>query len=181
MNKAWKSLDLEGGGLQTINQALTARMKHHRAAYALWLLFPLGLHRFYLQQFAPGVFLILLADALALFGGMLFSMLPGWVFLLPLLAVGIYEAIWIDRRVSAYNKELRMKLYLRHDHAPPAHYQGRVIDNEQLIESFQQEKEQETVGGTAKAAAPTLGKQHILSFAEQEKLLREMKKPRDHR
>jgi len=170
MSKAWKSLDLDGGGLQTINQTLTAKMKKRRLAYALWLAFPIAAHRLYLHKAFPAMLLLPLLTILT-FAGLSFA---GLIALLPLMAAGIYELWWIDRRITELNKELRMQLYLRKDHNPPAHYRGRIADNDQLIEDFQREKEQEKVGGTAKEASATLGSQHILSFAEQEKLLREM-------
>lgn len=178
MSKAWKSLDLEGGGLQTINQALTAKMKSRLAAYGLWLLFPLGLHRFYLRQVVPAIFALIGLDLIAVAGLVMFGFGGGWSFLLPLAVAGLYELWWIDRRVTEINKELRMNLYLRKGYSPPKDYRGRVADNDQLIEDYQLEKEQEKVGGTAKEATPSLGRQHVMSFSEQEKLLREMKKAR---
>jgi hypothetical protein len=62
------------------------------------------------------------------------------------LAAG-WDAFWIDRRVTLLNKTLRREAYLGHGAAPPAGYRGRD---------------------------PDAGASRAPSFAEQERLLREL-------
>jgi hypothetical protein len=68
-----------------------------------------------------------------------------------LLAAAAYDAWWIDRRVTALNKHIRREVFLAGE-APPPGYAGRVI--------------------TAPGGRPP-------SFAEQERLLRELTRKRD--
>jgi hypothetical protein len=44
-----------------------------------------------------------------------------------MLAAAVFDAWWIDRRVSRLNKRIRRDVFLSGD-APPAGYSGRVID-----------------------------------------------------
>ena len=155
MSEAWKRLDLAGGGLQAANLRLARRLKRRARAYALWALFPLGLHHAYLENPA---------------GAWLYRGLTGFAVVLALfdwraaaaaavvmLLLAGYDLVWIDRRVVALNKKIRRDVYLSTDASPPDGYAGRFPD--------------ETDG----AAPGRLGRgQRAPSFAEQEKLLREL-------
>lgn len=180
MSEAWKQLNLEGGGLQSMNARLTQQMRRHRVAYPLCLLFPLGLHRYYLHEPIGGsVFLALslLAIALALGPG------PTWA-LWPLglqLALLTYDLFWIDRRIVAYNKALRKRHFLRPGTTPPAHYKGRYTDDTDL-DDYLREKESERAGHqpieTGDDNPDDSTTRHTPSFSEQEAMLRELARAR---
>jgi len=99
MSDAWKHLDLEGEGLQSANLRLVQLMKRRPKSYGLLALFPLGLHRAYLED-VRGAWVYRVASIAALlawwFG-------PGWAALvLVALIVGfaVYDIRWIDDRRS---------------------------------------------------------------------------------
>ncbi|MDE2090207.1 MAG: TM2 domain-containing protein, partial [Gammaproteobacteria bacterium] len=129
MNQSWKKHDLEGAGLQQVNIVLASRLKKRAAAYGLWLLFPLGAHRLYLEE-RIGASAYGALSALAL---ILWLTLPTRYALAPLLAAlafAAYDLLWIDRRLVALNKTIRMNLYLRAGAAPPPGYRGRYTDDQ---------------------------------------------------
>jgi hypothetical protein len=120
MGNSWKRQDLGGGGLQQANLALARTLRKRRTAYALLILFPVGAHRWYLAE--PG-------GALAY---CLLSALAGiaWPFGAAALAFALFDIWWIDRRVTALNKRLRMQALLGAGPAPPAGFAGRFGGNE---------------------------------------------------
>ena len=188
MSKAWQKLNLEGGGLQAVNALLAHQMRSRAHAYAAWILFPLGLHRFYLAEPQGGAaFLSLTAITITTAW-----LAPAWWWLLPsalLAAVAIHDLFWIDRRVVAYNKQLRMNLFLRKGKQPPGDYRGRFTDETDAaavnrdLADYQVLKEGERAGhvplekdatGSIEQARP----KRQPSFNEQEALLREMARRR---
>lgn len=179
MSKAWEKIDLEGAGLQAVNQQLVRRLKRRRSAYLLWLLFPLGAHRVYLES-RPGS---LVYAALTAFALVAWIAPVDWRWaLLPVTAAlgfALYDLFWIDRRVVEINKQLRMAAYLGGGAAPPAGYRGRYTDDDAArsgLDEYVREKEQERGGHQpvdGRAAGP--GKK-APSFAEQEAMLRELAK-----
>ncbi|MFO7953812.1 TM2 domain-containing protein [Thioalkalivibrio sp.] len=186
MSKAWKELDLEGGGLQSVNARLAREMRTRPAAYAAWVLFPLGLHRFYLREPLGGTsFLLLGAATLA---SVLFAPASWW---LAPLGIGVLWALvdlwWIDRRVTDYNKELRKQVFLRKGHKPPQDYRGRYTSDEDArreLDEYRQIKEAEKPGQSGLAGANDQdrdvgGKRRMPSFNEQEAMLRQMRKDRN--
>ncbi|WP_018882745.1 MULTISPECIES: hypothetical protein [unclassified Thioalkalivibrio] len=185
MSKAWKELDLEGGGLQSINAKLASEMRTRPAAYAAWVLFPLGLHRFYLREPLGGAgFLALTAITLALA-----FFVPALWWLLPLGAGVLWALVdlwWIDRRVTDYNKELRKQVFLRKGHKPPQDYRGRYTSDEDArreLQEYQRIKDAEKPGQSGQAGASERdrdagGKRRMPSFNEQEAMLRQMRKDR---
>lgn len=190
MRKAWKELDLEGGGLQTLNAKLASEMRRRPAAYMAWVLFPLGLHRFYLREPLGGAgFLALsaLAIALALFAPALWWLAPVLVGVLW----AVVDLFWIDRRVTTYNKELRKQLFLRKGQRPPKDYRGRYTSDEDArreLEEYQAIKERERAGHPAPDEADANdrnrdigGRDRMPSFNEQEAMLREMQRNRPKR
>lgn len=180
MSQAWKKLNLDGGGLQSMNARLTQQMKRPRIAYPLCALFPLGLHRFYLQEPVGGwayVVLTLVAVTLAI------GLDPLWA-LAPLalqLALLVHDLFWIDRRVVAYNKALRTQLFLRPGMSPSKDYRGRYTDDADL-DDYLREKESERAGhqplDTGSGERSDAPARHIPSFSEQEAMLRELSRSR---
>lgn len=190
MGKAWQQLNLGGGGLQAVNALLAAQMRSRTRAYLAWLLFPLGLHRFYLGERRGGVVFLLLSLATALTAWLA----PAWWWLAPasaLLGFALHDLVWIDRRVTSCNKVLRMQLFLRKGRTPPRDYRGRYTDDAdaptvtQHLADYQALKERERAGhGPREAvtgAAPTSVRTRQPSFHEQEAMLRELAKRRQRR
>ena len=64
MDPSWKEKNLGGGGLQSANIRLARLLKRRRIAYALLVLYPLGAHRFYLED-RRGALLYCLGSAAA--------------------------------------------------------------------------------------------------------------------
>ena len=155
MSEGWKRVDLEGGGLQAANLRLAQTLKRRGRAYARWVAFPLGLHHAYLDNPA-GAWLFRglsgLTVALAFFDWRAAAAAAVVVLLLAL-----YDLFWIDRRVTALNKQIRREVYLSTGTPPPDGYRGRYPE--------------------ASDAGPSASRgrgQRVLSFAEQERLLREL-------
>jgi len=156
MSESWKKMDLGGEGLQSLNMRLAREMKHRGTAYALLALFPLGLHRFYLQERWGGLALL----ALTALTVVLWATVGGWIALTPLLpalGLAIVDLFWIDRRVVSHNKRVRKARFLRPGYRPPEGYQGRYTDEDDAQEA----------GDSGR------GKQRAPSFAEQEAMLRQ--------
>jgi TM2 domain-containing membrane protein YozV len=181
MSKAWKKLDLGGAGLQSMNALLTREMRRRGPAYALTVLFPLGLHRFYLREPRGGLgYLALGLTGLAL----LLTKHAAWA-LAPLGAAGIWLAfdlfVWIERRIVTYNKALRVQHFLRPGVKPPRNYRGRYSDESEL-DNYIKEKERERAGhqpsDAASAASGETDKKRVPSFADQEAMLRELARAR---
>ncbi|WP_038051609.1 hypothetical protein [Thioalkalivibrio sp. ALJ1] len=182
MSKAWKELDLEGGGLQSVNARLAREMRTRPTAYAAWALFPLGLHRFYLRDpLGAAGFLLLSVATLVL----AFLAPTGW-WLAPMVAGLLWAGVdlwWIDRRVTDYNKELRKQVFLRKGNKPPQDYRGRYTsddDAQRELTEYQQIKESEKPGQSGIAGSNDRnrdvgGKRRMPSFNEQEAMLRQMR------
>lgn len=176
MSKAWKGLDLGGEGLQTLNLRLTREMKRRPVAYALALGFPLGLHRLYLKSPAGAALYWLLSAAAGAAWLWLGGAWTAGVILAELALLG-FDLVWIDRRVVAYNKELRMRRYLQAGARPPADYRGRYTERDELAD-YLREKAGERAGHQpvdfeALTKAPRSARRP-LSFAQQEAMLREL-------
>lgn len=176
MPEAWKGLDLGGEGLQSLNLRLSREMRRRPLAYALALGFPLGLHRLYLKSPAGAALYWVLSTAAV----------AAWLWLggawaagaaLAELALLAFDLVWIDRRVVAYNKALRMRRYLRAGARPPAGYRGRYTEQDELAD-YLREKAGERAGHQpvdfkALEGAPRDARRPP-SFAEQEAMLREL-------
>lgn len=187
MSKAWQKLNLEGGGLQAVNALLAQQMRSRPSAYLAWLLFPLGLHRFYLAEPRGGWAF----PALSLLVALSAWLAPAWWWLLPLvplIGLAIHDLFWIDRRVVSLNKELRMQLFLRKGSRPPKDYRGRYTEDtdaasvSENLDNYRAIKERERAGhgpGDAQPQAPARKRQP--SFNEQEAMLRELAKRRNQR
>lgn len=171
MSEAWKHLNLEGGGLQSANLRLAALLRKRRTAFALIALFPLGLHRDYLHD-RRGAWLYrstaLLGAGCYLGGQPLLSL----ALFAVLAACAIYEVFRIDDAVAQINKRLRMQVYLRQSPGTPRGFKGHYTDDGADGLPPSPEKE----NGASPGQAPTIHPREprAASFAEQEKLLRDM-------
>lgn len=176
MRDAWKQLDLEGEGLQSLNLRYSRNMRRPRRAYALMLLFPFGLHRWYLK-----------APLGALAYPVLCALIPGlwwwqgeWMALVPALVLLLYlvwDLFWTPRRCVALNKTLRMHQFMRPGTRPPAGYRGRYVD--ETLEDYVQLKERERAGHPvaepeASEDHPAAEAQPPASFNQQEAMLQEL-------
>lgn len=151
MKKTWQKHDLEGSGLQSINLAYLAARKDIKKAYMLAALFPLGMHQFYLGNHKKGwlyVFLTVLLLACATVSTFISAVLGFAEVILMIVDVKRMENV-----VSAYNKELKMNLALQQQHKTPENYRGRYPEDSESEQTSEQK---------------------ILSFAEQEALLKEL-------
>lgn len=108
MRKQWQGMDLEGGGLQQVQMAYTARARSLVGAYLRWLLFPLGWHRFYLGE-PWGGWAYIAASVAAAAGH--WGMAWPWLWLLPAVAA-VPDLFWIPGRRLRVNKELRKQVML---------------------------------------------------------------------
>ncbi len=182
MSDGWKKLDLEGEGLQAINLRISRLQKRRLIAYALWLAFPTGSHRFYLNTSATGLVYIGLSVATVV---LWFGFDQQNLAVVPLLAeliYAVYDLAWIDRRVNDINKALRMTLYIGAGAAPPPGYTGRYAqDSEEILDEYRKIKEQEKVGiQPTKTPGDRYGEgRRLPSFAEQEAMLRELAKKKE--
>lgn len=185
MKQAWKQLDLGGEGLQTLNAQYTRHMRRLPRAYAAMLLFPLGAHRWYLHETYGALSYVALT--LAAIAGALTLGPPG--FAAPAVAELLFAAFdlrWVERRVLALNKSLRMRQFMRPGTAPPENYRGRYPD--EGLDEYVRVKERERAGhqpAADDAQQPGERPARAPSFNEQEALLRELarsgkgRKPRD--
>jgi hypothetical protein len=179
LGEAWKKVDLGGGGLQSANITLARLLKRRRTAYALLALFPLGLHRDYLEDSSMGwVYRGLSGAALA-------ALLLG----APWATLGIAAASavlalrdlrWIDDRVATLNKALRVKVYLAQGSGAPRGFKGRYPKNIARSgrrgsdpEAAERNAPPEKDSGDHRGGDP--------SFAEQEALLRELARRKQER
>lgn len=180
-NRGWKKIDLEGAGLQALNLHLARRMKRRGIAYAFWLLFPLGGHRFYLEERIGG-FAYLGATLLSLLLGTFMQTPAAFAPLLAACGFALYDLAWIDRRVTALNKCIRMELYLTRGAIPPAGYRGRQTDNDYLDEYIGFKESEKTGAQSAEPGVPApSATKRVPSLAEQEALLRELSKAKRKR
>ena len=151
MKKTWQEHDLEGSGLQSINLNYLKYKKDTQKAYLLTAIFPLGIHQFYLGQAKKGSLYIILTLLLLAFANVspFISAIIGFIEVMMMFK----DIKGMEETVSTYNKELKMKLSLQQDQKTPEDFKGKYTDNDNNESSTQQK---------------------ILSFAEQEALLKEL-------
>ena len=154
MSEAWRGLDLGGGGLQAANIRLAQALKRRPRAYARLAAFPLGLHRAYLDD-PRGAWVYRGASVIALA-----AFAIDWRIALPIVCLiagaVVHDFFWIERRIVALNKTIRVAVYLSQSPGAPHDFKGQYTDED------------------APVRAP-----RVPSFAEQEKLLRELAKDRE--
>jgi hypothetical protein len=153
VSEAWRGLDLGGGGLQAANIRLAQALKRRSRAYGLLAVFPLGLHRAYLDD-RRGAWLYRAASLVALASIAVDWRLAALVAALVAAAL-LYDCFWIERRLVALNKTIRTRVYLSQAPGAPQGFKGQYTDDDAAVH------------------AP-----HAPSFAEQERLLRELAKRR---
>ncbi|NOT17392.1 MAG: TM2 domain-containing protein [Sulfuriferula sp.] len=175
MSNAWKKLDLAGEGLQSANMKLVEQMKQRKLAYQLLAIFPLGLHRDYLDE-VRGAWVYRLATiaiiALLILGKTYIAL----ALLAAISAFAIYDIRWIEDRVAAINKALRIAAYKSKPATQmPKNYRGRYTD--EGLDEYLQVKEQERGGHVLPGKDPALNsRSRAPSFAEQEAMLNAMAK-----
>jgi len=179
MSDAWKHLDLEGEGLQSANLRLVQLMKRRSKSYGLLALFPLGLHRAYLED-VRGAWVYRIASIAAL---MTWWFGPGWAALVIVVLVAgfaVYDIRWIDDRVATLNKALRMQVYKsRSSAAAPKGFRGRYTDDD--LDDYLKVKEQERGGHVLPGKDPALNsRSRAPSFAEQEAMLKALVKSKQN-
>lgn len=159
MSETWKNQEFEGSGLQSINVLYNQKRKKTSTAYLLTTLFPIGCHQLYLGRYKFSLIYLTLSAACVLTWAEKTSLFS--FFLLVMIALLIYDITQMEKRVNNYNKQLKMMLSLQHNNQPPKDFHGRYTD-ENPLEDYLAVKNNEK---------PANNK--ILSFAEQEKLLKE--------
>ncbi len=155
MTDAWKKLDLGGGGLQSANLRLAALLKRRRTAWLLACAFPLGLHHDYLAD-PRGAWSFRVVALLAA-GALWYDLVAAAIALAAVLVVwALIDTQWIEPRLTNLNRQLRMQIYLGGSGGAPAGFRGHYSDEDPAPD------------GPARHAS------RAPSFAEQERLLREL-------
>jgi len=160
MSETWKNQEFEGSGLQSINVLYNAQRKNTSTGYFLAALFPLGAHQFYLNNTK----IALLYIALSLICLMVFLFLTAITIpvIIVTFALVAFDLTQMEKRVNAFNKNLKMNLSMQHSNKPPENYQGHYTDETPLADYIAVKNDEK----------PKSNK--ILSFNEQERLLKEM-------
>jgi hypothetical protein len=174
MSEAWKQLDLEGGGLQGANLRLAALLRKRGTAFALLALFPLGLHRDYLHD-RRGAWLYRSATLLSGGAWLAGHPLPGLVVMAIAAACAACEAFRMEDAVARINKQLRIRVYLGQTAGTPPGFKGHYTDsNDSVPGNGLPARERQNDADTAQSAAGQDDNPRAQSFAQQEKMLREM-------
>ena len=174
MSEFWKNQNLDGNGLQTINQQYSKLKRESKTAYFLCLLFPIGAHQFYLKASARGA--IYIALSICIFATLNVSPLVSAALLTIEIILLIVDIKNTDDQVVAFNKKLKMHLSLQSNSAAPKGFKGRYHDDTPIDDYLSIKANEITAFETEKSA---IGKPRIYSFDEQEKLLREMNKMKE--
>jgi len=124
MDPSWKEMDLAGGGLQSANIRLARLLKRRRVAYALLLLFPVGAHRAYLEDWR-GALLYSIGAAVAVVSVVSGAPLMGGGVGAALIASALLDIRWIESAVARINKRLRVEVYMSQTPGAPPGYKGR--------------------------------------------------------
>ncbi|MDH5258480.1 MAG: TM2 domain-containing protein [Gammaproteobacteria bacterium] len=169
MSEYWKTQDLEGNGLQTINQQYARLRRDIKTAYFLCVLFPFGAHQFYLKRARRGIIFLSLSIATAIIYN-ISSPIAG-VFFLAEIIILIVDIKNMDGEIISFNKNLKMSLSLQGNMAPPKDFKGRY-NEETPIDDYVKIKQNEITAFETKKSHS--GKSRIYSFAEQEALLKEI-------
>ncbi|MHB1676663.1 MAG: hypothetical protein ACYCSS_03855 [Sulfuriferula sp.] len=180
MSDAWKNLDLEGEGLQSANLKLVQKMKKRKHAYVLLLFFPFGLHRDYLES-SLGGWLYRSCTVLFVMALLLGYLWPALVLLAFMSGLALYDIRWIEDKVAAINKALRVQAYkVKPSVGLPKNFRGRYTD--EGLDDYLQVKAQERGGHVAPGTDPALNsRSRAPSFAEQEAMLKALAKSKSDR
>jgi len=172
MSDYWKYQDLQGDGLQTINQQYSRLKLDAGRAYLYCLLFPIGAHQFYLRQ-SNRVLLYIFLSTSALTCYFLIPLVM-WLLVLIEIVILVFDIKNIETLVANHNKQLKMNLSLQSDAAPPQDYKGRYTEEEAPIDDYLEIKNKEITAFEKKK--DPVKKSRVYSFSEQEKMLKQMKK-----
>lgn len=183
MKKAWKALNLDGDGVQSLNARYTRLMRRRPIAYLFLVLFPLGGHRWYLHEYRGAAAFLGLTCATvvsALWINHLIAVILGSLCLF----FAIYDLFWIDRRVTIENKKIRMREFLQPGRQPPSNYKGRYPDYG--LDDYLKEKEKEKAGHqkitpTHTKPSPADKSPHYPSLNEQERMLKALTEQKKNR
>ena len=177
MSDAWKNLNLEGEGLQAANLKLVNQMKKRKQAYVLLAFFPLGWHRDYLEDIRGG-WLYRIASVAAVASIIVGYTWPGLALAALVIGFALYDIRWIEDRVAAINKALRIQAYkTKPSIQMPKDFRGRYSDED--LDDYLKLKEQERGGHVAPGKDPALNsRSRAPSFAEQEAMLNALSKPK---
>jgi hypothetical protein len=167
MSRAWKALNLEGGGLQQANLRLARLLRKRSLACALLAAFPLGLHRDYLHD-RRGAWLFRLATAAAIAAAVAGASIPGGLIALGIVVAAAIDLYGIDEKVAAVNRRLRMEIYMSQTEGAPRGFRGHYTDDPRT----DSEARGDDVADDARRPP---------SFDEQERLLRQLARERDPR
>lgn len=175
MSEAWKQLNLDGEGLQSISLKLAQQFKQRNKAYRLLGLFPLGLHRSYLDH-PTGAYLYRTLSVAALAAVIWHAPWMALALLGVMLLGALYDIRWIDDRVAALNKAMRIQAYRSRPAANvPADFRGHYVDD--ALEDWINLKETERGGHVRPGMDPAFNSQtRAPSIAQQEAMLRAMAK-----
>ena len=189
MNEAWKNLDLEGEGLQTLSLRLSQQLKQRTRAYRLLLLFPLGLHRAYLDD-NRGAWAYRLAFVLAVSAWLLRRPCIGFSIILLMTGFAVYDIRWVEDRIARLNKAIRMAAWRSRPATAPAGFRGRYTDDSPdeagqtdnasaTPDDWIRLKESERGGHVQPGRDPAYNsRMRAPSIAQQEALLRELARKR---
>jgi len=169
MSEFWKNQDLNGNGLQTINQQYSRLKRNNKTAYILAIFYPLGTHQFYLKAPKRGLVFLALSIAAGISYGL--SPLISGLLLLAQLPLLVVDIITTDKQVIAFNKKLKINLSLQTNTAPPEGFRGRYHDDNPIDDYLSIKENEITAFETQKSATK---KPRVFSFDEQEKRLKEM-------
>lgn len=184
MSEAWKQLDLDGDGLQTLSLKLAQQFKQRRRAYTLLLAFPIGLHRVYLED-NQGAWRFRLVFVLALITILLHHAYIGSALLILMVGMALYDIRWIDDRIASINKSLRMAAYRARPSQVPKGFRGRYVDDKDSptetitpdLGDYLRVKEQERGGHVPTGKDPAYNSRtRTPSFAQQEAMLKDLMK-----
>ena len=159
MDPSWQEKNLGGGGLQSANIRLARLLKRRRIAYALLFLYPLGAHRFYLED-RRGALLYCLGSAAVTVSLVAGAEPLGWALGALLTGAALLDIAWIEKTVVRINKRLRIEVYMSHTAGAPSGYRGRFVDD-------------------STRGAEAAREERAPSFAEQERELRDSAPRRD--
>ena len=127
MSDGWKDMDLGGGGLQQANLRLARLLKRRGIAYSLLVLFPLGVHRDYLEDRLGG-WSYRLGTAACIGVTVWLGPVPGSAVALALAVAAVADLARMESRLASINKRLRIQVYLGQTAGAPANFRGHYSD-----------------------------------------------------
>ena len=160
MKKVWQQQVLDGDGLQSINLNYIAQKKDSKKAYLLAAFYLFGLHQFYLGNKKRGVVYCILTIAVLI--TMNFAVFIGALIAFAQIIMMFIDVKQIENQVATFNKNLKMELAFQQNNKPPHSFKGRFVDD----------NAQANADGSHQA---------ILSFAEQEALIRQMNREKQNK